>query len=125
MLPPHILFIALGKLLDFIITEVMAEIFKLRDISEVESTRLAETLQFVQIDTLFISNSESLTPNYSTHISHFKTLLRLLTWSFSSIMEHFRMGALCGFENKEIVHLVKALFSDTPLREKNLAEIEG
>lgn len=99
------------------------EIYNLRDISEVESNSLNQLLQLEPIEQLFVTDSYSMIGHYATQFGHFKTLLQLLTWSFADIMEHFRMGALTDFSIDQLVHLVKALFSDTPLRKRNIDEL--
>jgi endonuclease/exonuclease/phosphatase family metal-dependent hydrolase len=101
------------------------EILQLTDIAEVESERLAELLTLQEVEPLFLVEGVSYTAHYcGPHYLKFKTLIQVLTWSFSSIMEHFRMGALTDFSIHELVHLSKALFSDTPLRQRNIAEIQ-
>jgi hypothetical protein len=101
------------------------ELLALNDIAEVESERLAQLLSLQEIESLFLINNKSYIAHYAgSKYLKFKTLVQVLTWSFSSIMEHFRMGALIDFTIPELVHLCKALFSDTPLRQRNIAEIE-
>ncbi|KAI8924925.1 Centromere/kinetochore Zw10-domain-containing protein [Entophlyctis helioformis] len=51
------------------------------------------------------------------------TLGSLLNWNFATIMEAFRRGDLRAFTVNELARLARALFSDTPLRDKNLTEI--
>ncbi|KAI8896124.1 Centromere/kinetochore Zw10-domain-containing protein [Globomyces pollinis-pini] len=125
VLPTHMCFIALGRLVEVIVVQVIEEINKLDDISEEESKRLNEILSLDTIGTLFISNdSFSMMTHYSgPFCQKYKTLIELLNWSFSSIMEHFRIGALTDFSIDELIHLINALFSDTPLREKNIKEL--
>ena len=101
----------------------------MQDISEVESKRLGELLQMDGIQKLFVvadsCNTFSLVGHYAVKFGHFKTLLQLLTWSFASIMEHFRMGALSEFTTDQLVHLFRALFSDTSLRQRNIDEVRS
>lgn len=120
VIPTHLRFIALGKLTDRISEVLSEEIFKLRDISELESERLAEILNLKVIESLFNAEGRCWIGHYSSKYGHFGTLMQILTWSFASIMEHFSLGALIDFEVDQLIHLVKALFSDTPLRRKNL-----
>jgi hypothetical protein len=125
VLAPHVYLMAMGKLVDRICVEICGEILRLSDIAEMESERLAELLTFREVESLFLVQSVSYTAHYcGPNYLKFKTLIQVLTWSFSSIMEHFRMGALTDFSIHELVHLCKALFSDTPLRQKNIAEIQ-
>jgi centromere/kinetochore protein ZW10 len=118
-------YIAIGKLCAKICKELSNGIVALKDISEIESKGLAQVLDIQKLENLFFFENRSLIAHYSGSVYlKFKTLIQLLTWSFSSIMEHFRMGALSEFEIDDLIHLVKALFCDTQLRVKNLKEIE-
>jgi hypothetical protein len=125
ILPLHIYFLAMGKLVGGLCGFLSDAILLLDDIAEVESERLAQLLSFEEIESLFLAEKKSFVAHYAgSSYLKFKTLIQLLTWSFSSIMEQFRMGALIDFSIPELTHLCKALFSDTPLRQANIAEIE-
>ncbi len=110
---------ALGQLITSVIERLTFEIYELDDITELESHRLGELLNLEDL----LENILDFNTSYCAGIGHFKTLLQLLTWSFASIMDHFRMGALMDFEIDTLCKLIRALFSDTPLRERNLKEI--
>lgn len=123
VLPLHLCLIGLGRLTETLCEELRLNIMKLQDISEIESRRLYSLLQMKDIEDLFFVESYSLISHYVKGYGDFKTLVQLLTWSFASIMEHYRIGALSDFGKPELVHLIKALFNDSPLRKKNLQEI--
>nr|KAJ3414139.1 Centromere/kinetochore protein zw10 [Polyrhizophydium stewartii] len=57
------------------------------------------------------------------HFAKCVTLGALLNWNLARIMEAFRAGDLRDFGVQELAKLIRALFSDTPLRERSLAEI--
>ncbi len=116
--------IALGQLTNILTERISEDIYNMVDISELESKRLEELLQMDSVQRLFVvAGSYSLVGHYASKFGHFKTLLQLLTWSFASIMEHYRMGALSDFTTDQLVHLFRALFSDTPLRQRNIDEV--
>jgi hypothetical protein len=125
ILPSHMCFIAIGSIVEFICDKISDEIYLLKDIAEVESQRLFETLNLKATEALFIQEDHSLIAHYAgSAYLQFKTLTQLLTWSFATIMEHFRMGALVEFTVPQLEHLCKALFSDSELRQKNIQEIQ-
>ncbi|KAI9331818.1 Centromere/kinetochore Zw10-domain-containing protein [Zopfochytrium polystomum] len=53
----------------------------------------------------------------------YQQLTDLVVLSFADIMQRLRAGDLDDFTNDELAGLVRALFADTPLRQKNLDEI--
>jgi hypothetical protein len=98
---------------------------KLQDISANESIALANILRTERISQFFSAGEKDLSYIYiGPQYQKLQLLTQILTWPFSTIMEHFRLGALVEFEPVELIRLCLALFSDTPLRTKNIAEIE-
>jgi hypothetical protein len=125
ILPTHMCYVALGSIAEFICVKIAAEIYLLKDIAEIESQRLFETLNVESTEALFIQENHSLIAHYAgSAYLQFKTLTQLLTWSFATIMEHFRMGALIDFSVPQLERLCKALFRDSALRQKNIQEIQ-
>jgi hypothetical protein len=123
-LPLNQYYTGLGLLIHKICVEFTNRIFSLDDISELESNRLAELFDLNTYENMFMDKNRTFILEYTgPSYSKFKTLLQILTWSFSTIMDHFRMGALVEFDISELTHLIKALFSDSPLRVRNLKEI--
>jgi centromere/kinetochore protein ZW10 len=123
-MPQHLLLIALGQLFQHILNRLEDEIFKLNDITEIESKRLYDLLNFNTTQSIFDYNEHNYISHYCKNYNRFKMLVQLLLWSFSDIMTHFRMGALTDFEVPQLVFLVKALFSDSELRKRNIIELE-
>ncbi|KAJ3323128.1 hypothetical protein HDV06_002140 [Boothiomyces sp. JEL0866] len=91
-----------------------------------KSNRLAEMLAIERIHNIFKEDAPYSMINHYTgpKYAHFLTLIQLLSWSMSNIMECWRLGALNEFKVKDLVHLIKALFSDSELRTRNIKEIE-
>ncbi|KAJ3270562.1 hypothetical protein HDV01_007712 [Terramyces sp. JEL0728] len=127
IIPSHLRLIGLGQLVDHLSELLTNEILILYDITEVESNRLAGYLALEGIQAIFRENLHYSMINHYTgpKYAHFVTLVQLLTWSMSNIMECWRLDALNDFETKDLVHLITALFSDTELRRKNIKEIES
>ncbi|KAJ3260645.1 Centromere/kinetochore protein zw10 [Boothiomyces macroporosus] len=126
IIPRHVCLIGLGYLVDHLSELLTNEILLLYDITEVESNRLSEILAIEAIQSIFREDAPYSLINHYTgpKYAHYLTLIQLLAWSMSNIMECWRLGALNEFKVKDLVHLIKALFSDSELRAKNIKEIE-
>lgn len=111
--------IVLGKVYSTFLALVSKEIVSLPAIGEQESQSLFDLLDFKTIDRLFLDHLDLYVDGYPK----FKTLVQLLTWNLKDILECFRMGALCDFESSELIGLIQALFSATPLRNEVVDEI--
>ncbi|KAJ3249498.1 Centromere/kinetochore protein zw10 [Chytriomyces hyalinus] len=133
-----------GWILDAVVEEVTSAI----DIGDEESRKLHESLTNLEIAcaSVFVHSNgnedailegrqrlSSMVPCYTK----FKKTKEMMVMSFAGIMEMFRggrgpegmlfeheRGGLVEFSNDVLSRLVRALFSDTPLRQKNLAEIQ-
>ncbi|KAJ3019659.1 UNVERIFIED_CONTAM: Centromere/kinetochore protein zw10 [Siphonaria sp. JEL0065] len=134
-----------GWVMNAVVDEIEAAI----DIGDEESHRLNETLRKLERsctllfygdvqDTSVMEYEEGqrlLRFFLGASFTKFRKLKEMLVMSFAGIMELFRGGRGVGFlhpeedggldefSNDELSGLVRALFSDTPLRQKNLAEI--
>jgi hypothetical protein len=138
ILPQHILLKALGKLANACMMECNAEVESLQDISEDECGRITEVLDNLRSGILKlivfaadIAGDKELDPvtvmrAYIASYDKFVLLSEVLNSSFADIMERFRRGEISEhFSTQQLVSLIKALFLDTPLRQRNLAEIAG
>ena len=125
ILSNHLKLITAAKVLDHICTLFIDAIFHLNDIGDEESRRLGKIINLERMSKVFTIDGKLLSYKYcGTAYQKLQVLRQILTWSFAEIMEHFRLGALSDFTQFELVKLVKALFSDTPLRLANITEIE-
>ncbi|KAH6585248.1 hypothetical protein BASA61_006976 [Batrachochytrium salamandrivorans] len=129
VLPRQIYLIAMGQLVDGCCRSIIKEIENLDDIAEEESVKLADLVGRLQD----LSGVFLLTPGEGdsqiclfSHLHYSKCMLLggLLKWNFSRLMDAFRGGELNDFTHSEISRLIRSLFSDTPLRDRNLREIQ-
>ncbi|KAF9965837.1 Centromere/kinetochore protein zw10 [Mortierella alpina] len=137
-LSPTTFYSILGRLLDDVVKRVIKELENLTDISERESHKLAALcgLLFECEDQFDLAgplvettmgddyNDEDPIHYFVPSWEKFQQLTDLLELSFAEIMTRFRAGQLHMFSELELSHLVCALFADTPLRQRNLEEIE-
>jgi hypothetical protein len=109
---------ALGTLVTYVSEHINEQMEMLTDIAEEESHHLHELFgNFVEIEDRF----GGLAMHYTSRsYKKFKIIWRLLSWSFAEIMEHFSRGDLREMEIPVLCRLVKALFSDSHLRSRNL-----
>ncbi|KAF9970313.1 Centromere/kinetochore protein zw10 [Actinomortierella ambigua] len=145
-LSPWSFYSVLGRLLDYAVERVIREMEGLDDISEKESHQLALLCSILfECEDLFDHAGPIVEAAMATNGSrsgnngsmdedpiHFfvpqwakyQQLTDILELSFAEIMTRFRAGQLRMFRVDELAHLVCALFADTPLRQRNLKEIE-
>ncbi|KAF9918072.1 Centromere/kinetochore protein zw10 [Lobosporangium transversale] len=138
IMSPMSFYKVLGKLLDDTIMRVIRELEGLTDISEQESHKLAALCgvlfecedQFDHasplVELIRGDAYEDEDPIYHFVLSwkKFQLLADILELSFAEIMTRFRAGQLYMFQVRELSNLLCALFADTPLRQRNLEEIE-
>ncbi|KAK3817203.1 MAG: Centromere/kinetochore Zw10-domain-containing protein [Benniella sp.] len=137
-LPPMTFYKVLGKLLDDVVLRIIKELEDLTDISEKESHKLAALCGILfECEDQFDSaghlverikgdayNDEDPIYYFVPSWEKFQQLTDILELSFAEIMTRFRAGQLHMFQERELCHLVCALFADTPLRQHNLEEIQ-
>ncbi|KAG0590155.1 hypothetical protein KC19_1G076600 [Ceratodon purpureus] len=117
--------LAFGKLVNAVVTRLINEVLAFDDISVEEGEKLRKLMlaATTSMSTLFGSASEESddTVGDPANVSSWRKLLRLtdlLDMSLRPITQSWESGDLpsCGFSADEVQHLVKAIFSDTPLR---------
>ncbi|KAF9920529.1 Centromere/kinetochore protein zw10 [Linnemannia zychae] len=137
-LSPMAFYKVLGQLLDDVSKRVINDFENLGDISEKESHKLAALCgilfecedQFDSAGPLVEAakgdayNDEDPIHFFVPSWEKFQLLTDILELSFAEIMTRFRAGQLHMFEEDELSGLICALFADTPLRKRNLEEIE-
>ncbi|KAL5036619.1 hypothetical protein BDV3_005805 [Batrachochytrium dendrobatidis] len=128
VLSDQVYLIAIGQLVSGMCQAIISEIEQLEDIAEDESVKLANLVQKLEgLSSMFIVDSSSIDSQIQLYTQpHYRKCIMvgaLLKWNFAQIMEAFRAGKLKDFTLPEISKLIKSLFSDTPLRDRNLAEI--
>ncbi|KAM0787866.1 hypothetical protein ACM66B_003918 [Microbotryomycetes sp. NB124-2] len=113
----------LGNLVNDVLQRILDEIMDHLDISEQESIRLNKLCkQMHQVEALFDDGVTSVGAEVQVWFK-FVFLSELLEASMADIMFLFDDGHLVDFEPSAIAKLVRALFSESPLREQNLARI--
>ncbi|QRV74043.1 centromere/kinetochore protein zw10 [Ceratobasidium sp. AG-Ba] len=121
VLPLSKYYLALGTLVEDVLSRVIDEIMAMHDIPETESHRLHDICKTVHIfESLFILEDDS-TSSVTLHVpSWFKYsyLSELLEASLADIRHLFEMGALVDFSEQDLAHLIRALFSDSPKRQE-------
>jgi hypothetical protein len=149
VLPPAVFYQVMGVLLETTAAFFIEGLLKLKDISEGE-TKVLNTclLKLVEFETVVFppSSSESSSSTvssksgsrsgsgigarvpvsvalYAPRWRKFCDLVVLLETPMVKMVEQFRAGRLRGFVASEIRHLVRAIFSDSPLRVQNLDKL--
>ncbi|KAG0333746.1 Centromere/kinetochore protein zw10 [Podila horticola] len=137
-LSPMKFYRVLGQLLDDVAIRVIKEIEDLGDISEKESHKLAIICGLLfECEDQFDSagplveevkgdayNDEDPIHYFVPSWEKFQLMTDILELSFAEIMTRFRAGQLYMFKVQELSNFVCALFADTPLRQRNLEEID-
>ncbi|KAI9209173.1 Centromere/kinetochore Zw10-domain-containing protein [Polychytrium aggregatum] len=123
VLPDYLFLKAMGLLVDAVMEEILTEVEGLIDISKDESLKLNSALIEFEGECIELLRTQDY-QRYIPIVNKFHHLALLMDSSFAAIMERLRAGELFEFSNGELTRLIKALFSDTPLRAKNLEEIQ-
>ncbi|KAK1221072.1 ribosome biogenesis protein ytm1 [Marasmius sp. AFHP31] len=119
-------YMAIGLVTDAALSRVLEDVLELPDIPEVESNRLSELCRILHaLEGLFVEDPEqpSFVVGYVPSWLKFSYLSELLEASLADITYLFESGALVDFQVDELVRLVKALFSDTPLRTNTINKL--
>ncbi|SCZ98567.1 BZ3500_MvSof-1268-A1-R1_Chr3-1g05468 [Microbotryum saponariae] len=120
---PTFLYTTLGSLVNDVLLRVLDEIEGQLDISEEESTRLNKLCKMLHgLEDLFDEGVTSVGREVPVWFK-FVFLSELLEASMADILFLFDNGHLVDFEPSAIAKLVRALFSDSPLRNRNLEHI--
>lgn len=126
VLPKGKYYIAVGNVVDGVLSRILDDILAIPDIPEVESHKLGELCRILfALEVIFVEDSESLVASFVPSWLKFSYLSELLEASMADLTYLFDEGALVDFEIDELVKLVRALFADTPLRAKTLDKIMG
>ncbi|KAI0061027.1 hypothetical protein BV25DRAFT_1782681, partial [Artomyces pyxidatus] len=110
---------AIGAVVDAALVQMLEDVIGLSDITEVESHRLSELCRTLNaLEGLFLEDPDhpSSVVAYVPSWLKFSYLSELLEASLADIAYLFDEGALVDYETQELVHLVRALFADTPQR---------
>ncbi|TDL23641.1 hypothetical protein BD410DRAFT_768181 [Rickenella mellea] len=117
---------AIGFVVDAALSTIVEDVLKLPDITEVESSKLCELCRMLNaLESLFIESVDepSLVVVYVPSWLKYSYLSELLEASMADISYLFDEGALIDFKVEELARLIKALFSDTPLRANTIARV--
>ncbi|KIJ65573.1 hypothetical protein HYDPIDRAFT_152514 [Hydnomerulius pinastri MD-312] len=126
ILPKSKYYVAVGTVVDGVLSRILDDILAIPDIPEVESHKLSELCRILSaLEGLFVGdmNENSFVVSYVPSWLKFSYLSELLEASMADLTYLFEEGALVDFEIDELVKLVRALFADTPLRTKTLDKI--
>ncbi|GAA6011922.1 hypothetical protein JCM10207_003430 [Rhodosporidiobolus poonsookiae] len=120
---PTALYTTLGGLVNEVLLRVLDEIEDQADISEEESIRLNKLCKMLhELETLFEGSETSVGREVPVWFK-FVFLSELLEASMADILFLFDHGHLVDFSPQEIVKLIRALFSDSPLRNRNIEKV--
>ncbi|GAA6056789.1 hypothetical protein JCM3770_002800, partial [Rhodotorula araucariae] len=123
VMTPTSLYTTLGGLINEVLLRVLDEIEEQTDISEAESIRLNKLCKMLhELESLFDGSGTSV-GRESPSWYKFVFLSELLEASMADILFLFDHGHLVDFTPQEIVRLVRALFADSPLRNRNIEKI--
>ncbi|KAF8582737.1 hypothetical protein K439DRAFT_1635009 [Ramaria rubella] len=119
-------FHAMGRVVDDALFRVMDSILALQDIPEADSERLSELCEtLAPLEELFVYDpgEESVIGSHVPLWFKFSYLSWLIKGSIADISYLFDQGMLVDYEIDELVGLLRALFAETPLREKTITKI--
>ncbi|GAA5851143.1 hypothetical protein JCM8547_004143 [Rhodosporidiobolus lusitaniae] len=117
------LYTTLGGLINEVLLRVLDEIETQTDISEDESIRLNQLCKMLhELESLFDGSETSVGREVPVWFK-FVFLSELLEASMADILFLFDHGHLVDFSPQEIVKLIRALFSDSPLRNRNIEKV--
>ncbi|GAA5883558.1 hypothetical protein JCM16303_005487 [Sporobolomyces ruberrimus] len=123
VMTPTALYTTLGGLVNEVLLRVLDEIEDQTDISEEESIRLNRLCKMLhELESLFDGSETSVGREVPIWFK-FVFLSELLEASMADILFLFDHGHLVDFSPQEIVRLIRALFSDSPLRNRNVEKI--
>lgn len=139
MLPANLLMHSLGLLAGRACEVAVDEIQSLRDIGADESGRMNRVLVMLRDGIVAVfrdavegveqpegaerGDAEELALRYTPPLKKLTLLAKIMDSAFARIMEMFRAGELRVFKLGELTGLMRAIFADTALRQKNLDEI--
>ncbi|KAJ1306749.1 hypothetical protein OPQ81_007735 [Rhizoctonia solani] len=118
--------LALGTLVEDVLSRLTDDILSMHDIPETESHRLHDICKLMHtFESLFVPDGESVSTVSQYVPSWFKYsyLSELLEASLADIRHLFDMGALVDFSEQELAHLIRALFSDSPKRQELVGRV--
>lgn len=125
VLPIESCLTSIGRLIDAILEDLCRYILQFDDITADESDRihrLCKTL--TSLETLFASRGTGIVA-YSSQWLRFNYLAELMEASLADITYLWETGALVDFTPDQLVHLLLALFTDTPLRAEVIGKVSG
>ncbi|CAG8623836.1 9996_t:CDS:10 [Paraglomus brasilianum] len=115
---------AISALIDHILLRMIEEVEDLSDIALEESSHLNIICTMLyELERMF-PKSEPI-GKHSKAWHKFQQITEILNLSLAEIMDRFRGGILREFETAELVKLICALFSETPIRGLSIREIRG
>ncbi|KAL1918718.1 uncharacterized protein VTP21DRAFT_2740 [Calcarisporiella thermophila] len=138
VLPKKLRLDAVGSLLDGVLRRIISEVEDLIDISETESHQLNLLMTMLYTaETIFRDDVSITDPSrrvlrpsprspVEKHVPNWKKYLQLtdmLELPLAEIMNRFRQGELHWFSFSELERMICALFADTTLRRRCIAEI--
>ncbi|KAG8745644.1 hypothetical protein FRC10_007341 [Ceratobasidium sp. 414] len=105
VLPPKKYYLALGALVDDVLVRITEDILAMPDIPETESHRLHDICKIVHaFEGLFVLEGDT-------------------EASLADIRHLFDIGALVDFSERDLAHLIRALFSDSPKRQELIGRV--
>ncbi|QRW17047.1 centromere/kinetochore protein zw10 [Rhizoctonia solani] len=118
--------LALGTLVEDVLSRLTDDILSMHDIPETESHRLHEICKLMHtFESLFVPDGES-TSTVSQYVASwfkYSYLSELLEASLADIRHLFDIGALVDFSEQDLAHLIRALFSDSPKRQELIERV--
>ncbi|KAJ3192330.1 Centromere/kinetochore protein zw10 [Irineochytrium annulatum] len=133
ILPSNLCMRLMGHLVSEAFDAIIVEVEALPDITDEESHSLNACLgRLLHADAFFKAEEGGGAPatmknwaqDYVSNWRKFEEITSVLVLSFADIMGRLRDGRYADFKGEELAKLCRALFADTPLRQKNLEEIK-
>lgn len=125
VLPAETCLTSIGRLIDGVLDDICRFILQFDDITADESDRIHQLCKaLTSLEALFASRGASIV-GYSTHWLRFNYLAELMEASLADITYLWETGALVDFTSDQLVHLLLALFTDTPLRAEVIGKVSG
>lgn len=136
-MPNEIYLQALGILVDSLMVEMIEGLEALADISEEETHQLHGLLSMMYKCETFFHSAPKLgtstgegeerlwwVKRYVLHWTKYVKVTNILEEKLVVIADDYEQGLLFEFTAEEVHHLLRALFSDSPLRREQLARIK-